>query len=139
MGINHCPVSRGAIKQTDTGTSLWHCDNHQRDLFHMGVGCDSCQPYQIQENPSALTRSINIQSAIRAVYQLCCPGDVCGHSHNYAVCGCDSPGLAADSSMVYCIVYFILDEKKQDKKNMMSQIKSLEKDGVLHAVCRLYF
>lgn len=139
MGVGHCPVSRGTFKQIDSGRSLWHRDNHQRDLFHLGVGCDSCLPYQIQENPAGLTRGINIQSAVRAVYQLRCSGAVCGHSGYYAVCGCDAPGFAADAAVVYWIIYFILDEKKQDNKNMMSQIKSLEKDGVLHAVYRLYF
>ncbi len=38
MDIGYCAVSGRSFKQIDTGSSLWHRDNHQRDLFHLGVG-----------------------------------------------------------------------------------------------------
>lgn len=132
MDIGYCAVSRRSFKQIDTGSGLWHRDNHQRDLFHLGVGRDSCLSYQIQENPSGLTRKLAFQGAVCAVYQLRRAVAVCRHSGDYAVCGCDAPGFAADAAVVYWTVSYLSGEREQDRLNMLQTV-------CCNAVCRFLF
>ena len=132
MGIGHCAVSGRSFKQIDTGRSVWHRDHHQLDLFHLGVGRDSCLSYQIQENPSGLTRKLAFQGAVCAVYQLRRAVAVCRHSGDYAVCGCDAPGFAADAAVVYWTVSYLSGEREQDRLNMLQTV-------CCNAVCRFLF
>ncbi len=126
MDIGYCAVSWRSFKQIDTGSGLWHRDHHQRDLFHLGVGRDSCLSYQIQENPSGLTCKLVFQGAVCAVYQLRRAGAVCRHSGDYAVCGCNAPGFAADAAVVYWIISYLSGEREKDRLNCFRRCTAMQ-------------